>query len=498
MTEASRTLSHELEQQHRAAKARREKADQKRKQRERKDNGHAETEPLSPHVREREDVSTYRDTEAFPDPEWPEPLGLDALTGVAGEFVALLMPHTEADPAALLFQFLTVFGSVVGSGPYYLVESDEHRARLNTVLVGASAKGRKGTSFGRVRTLFRLVDQTWEQSRVAGGLSTGEGLIFQVRDERTGTNEKGEDYCIDKGVQDKRFLAISNEFAGVLRVMARVGNSLSSIIRDAWDRDALRTLTKAEPMTATGAHISQIGHVTADELRRYLDATEAANGFANRFLFVCVKRARLLPDGGKDIDWTRLADRLKEIVASARSVGRLHMDNEAQALWHRIYGDLSDARPGLLGAVVARAEAQVIRLALIYALLDQSAHVGVPHLRAALECWRYAEQSARFVFGDALGDPIADSILAALRQAPDGLTRTQLSDVFGRNVDARQLSRGLQVLQRAGLASPTERPNGRATRDGVVCGEATQGIGLRNKQITRRKGPKPCTTGVFS
>ena len=127
-------------------------------------------------------------------------------------------------------------------------------------------------------------------------------------------------------------------------LMARVGNSLSQIIRDAWDRDVLRTLTKAEPLFATGAHISQIGHVTADELRRYLDATETANGFANRFLFVCVKRARLLPDGGGEIDWTPLADQLKEIVASARSLGRIQMDRDARDLWHKVYGELSDAR----------------------------------------------------------------------------------------------------------------------------------------------------------
>jgi hypothetical protein len=440
----------------------RERIEQAKRERERRErkakangNGHAEA----------------QDQEGFPEPEWPTPLATIAFPGIAGEFVATLMPHTEADPAALLFQFLTGFGNIIGAGPHYLVEGDQHWARLFIVLVGATAKGRKGTSMGRVRALFRLVDEDWATTRIAGGLSSGEGLIYQVRDARE--DNKGEE--IDKGVSDKRFLALSNEFAGVLRMMARVGNSLSPIIRDAWDRDALRTLTKAEPLTATGAHISQIGHVTADELRRYLDATETANGFANRFLFVCVKRARLLPDGGGEIEWTQLADRLREIVASARSLGRLHMDNDARALWHAIYGELSEARPGLLGAVVARAEAQVIRLALIYALLDQCGYVGVPHLQAALECWRYSEQSARYVFGDALGDPIADSILAALRQAPDGLTRTQISEVFGRNVRASDLARGLQTLHRAGLAVPEQRPTEGRPGAPVTIWRATNG-----------------------
>jgi hypothetical protein len=393
----------------------------------------------------------------FPEPEWPAPLAMAAMPGIVGEFVAILMPHTEADPAALVFQFLTAFGNVIGLSAHYQVEGDLHPARLNIVLVGVTAKGRKGTSWSRVRALFGLIDPNWEQNRIASGLSTGEGLIFQVRDERIGRKNKGEEVCIDKGEPDKRFLALSTEFAGVLRMMARAGNSLSPVVRDAWDRSTLRTLTKSEPLTATGAHISQIGHCTADELRRYLDATEAANGFANRYLFVCVRRARLLPDGGGYIDWEPFAHRLNEIVTGALSISRVTMDEEAHVLWCRVYEKLSEPKPGLLGAVLARAEAQVIRLALTYALLDQSPYISTPHLRAALECWRYAEQSARFVFGDALGEPVADGILAALRQAPDGLTRTQISEVFDHHVTANKLAQGFQILQRAGLVTPEKR-----------------------------------------
>ena len=40
-------------------------------------------------------------------------------------------------------------------------------------------------------------------------------------------------------------------------------------------------MTKS-PAKATDAHISVIGHITTDELRRSLTRTEAANGFANR------------------------------------------------------------------------------------------------------------------------------------------------------------------------------------------------------------------------
>ncbi len=71
----------------------------------------------------------------------------------------------------------------------------------------------------------------------------------------------------------------------------------------------------------------------------------------------------------------------------------------------------------MLGAVTARAEAIVMRLAVVYAVLDGRTHIGVEHLRAALAVWQYCEDSARYVFGDALGDPVADELLEALRGA---------------------------------------------------------------------------------
>jgi hypothetical protein len=59
-----------------------------------------------------------------------------------------------------------------------------------------------------------------------------------------------------------------------------------------------------------------------------------------------------------------------------------------------------------------------MRLACLYALLDCSAVVNAYHLMAALDVWRYCEDSARFIFGDAVGDAMADEILRELRQNP--------------------------------------------------------------------------------
>lgn len=383
---------------------------------------------------------------------WLEPLAPDAYHGLAGEIVHTIEPHTEADAAGILVQALVAFGSAIGRGPHYRVEGDVHATNEFVVLVGETSKARKGIAWGRVRQLFELIDDPWVSERVTSGLSSGEGLISAVRDEVI-RERNGEEVQVVDGVDDKRLLVIEPEFANTLRVMARDGSTLSPLLRQAWDRGDLRTMTKNNPTQATGSLISIIGHITADELRRYLDRTEAANGFANRFIFLCVRRSKCLPEGGclTEDELGPYAKRLAKALEFARTVDCVTKDDEARIIWGQVYPQLSEGMPGLLGAVTSRAEAHVTRLAMLYALLDHSTQINAPHLNAALAVWDYAEASARYVFGSALGDPIADEILRALH-ARGELSRTDISGLFKRHKDAFAIGRVLDLLRREGLA----------------------------------------------
>src|SRR5262249_38329578 len=130
---------------------------------------------------------------------WPQ-MDEAAYFGLAGDAVRTIAPHSEADPVAILLQFLTLAGNVIGRYPYYQVESDWHHANLFLVSVGESAKARKGTSMGRVRAVVKLADGTWAGDRIKGGLSSGEGLINEVRDERREWNRKeGREEIVDHG-----------------------------------------------------------------------------------------------------------------------------------------------------------------------------------------------------------------------------------------------------------------------------------------------------------
>lgn len=143
-----------------------------------------------------------------------------------------------------------------------------------------------------------------------------------------------------------------------------------------------------------------------------------------------------------------LVQRLHAAVQFGRSAGEIRRDDEARAIWRTVYPQFSEGKPGLLGAVISRAEAQVMRLACLYALQDQSCVVTADHLMAALALWEYCEASATYIFGQRLGHPIADELLTALRKQPSGMTCRAIRDWFGRNRKAQEISLGPSSARR--------------------------------------------------
>lgn len=365
-----------------------------------------------------------------------------ALYGAVGQVVNAIYPHSEADKSALLLHFLAGYGSLIGRSAHCRVESTRHFTNIFFGCVGETAKGRKGTASNRVRDVLARIDAAWACERIQSGLSSGEGLIAAV----AGAGD---------AAVDRRLCIVQPELANTLKVMGREGNTLSPVIREAWDSGSLRTLVKREPLHVEDAHVTIVGHITSDELRRYLNATEAGNGFANRFLWARSARSKCLPEGGRlsEQELNELADIVRPAVKFGRAAGLIVRDEAARELWATVYPELSEGQPGLLGAVTSRAEAQALRLSLIYALLDCSKEIRVPHLTAALALWDYCEKSARWIFGDALGDPVADAILSELHHAREaGRTRTQISALFGRHRAATGIEVALRFLRDKGLA----------------------------------------------
>ena len=150
---------------------------------------------------------------------------------------------------------------------------------------------------------------------------------------------------------------------------------------------------------------------------------------------------------------------LKRAVEFASHDLEIERSEEAANEWRRIYPDLTKERAGTLGAICNRAAPQVIRLSLVYAILDCSDLIQIEHLRAAIEVWRYCEESVRFVFGNELSNRTANTILKSLRSSPaNGLSRTAISKLFNGNKSKAEIDSALQILHSARLARRSTIP----------------------------------------
>jgi hypothetical protein len=323
-----------------------------------------------------------------------------------------------------------------------MVESTVHHPRTSVVLVGATAVSRKGTSLDHCKRVFRMADEGWTKANFITGLASGEGLIARLAELPEG---------------QRNVVLTDPEFGRTLTAAGRDGSILSHILREIYDSGHLESNTRKSPMRIDGVHAALIGHITAEEYRATLAAVEIANGFANREMPVCAKRRQRLAEGGSlsDSEFAGIGKQLNVALAFARQRRRMRRSDEARAPWKSWYDGVPD-EGGLLGAMTARAEAHVLRLSMIYALLDRSETIETVHLRAAIAFWDYAAASVRYVFGRSLGDRIADRILDELRLAyPGWLTRDQIRNLFARHEPSDRLMAALESLERQGLAART-------------------------------------------
>lgn len=120
--------------------------------------------------------------------------------------------------------------------------------------------------------------------------------------------------------------------------MTREGNTLSVLIRQAWDGVKLATLTKNSPLKATDTHNSVIGHITKTEVVRLLSETDAHNGFANRFLWLLVRLSKALPfgDNWNTDDAALLVQRIKDAVEFGREHRQVGWGHSTREPWTEV------------------------------------------------------------------------------------------------------------------------------------------------------------------
>jgi hypothetical protein len=362
---------------------------------------------------------------------WPAPPEPAAFHGLAGDLVRAVEDVTEADPVALLGTTLALFGTLAGPG-CAVYQGSAQRPNLYVVLVGDTGSGRKGTALAVAREAFAQAYPAYNELLVPG-LGSGEGLISRLRPAADGACEP-------------RALVLESEYSRLLTVMGREGSTLSPVLRDGWDGSPMGRFLARESSLVLNHHVGLLGHVTPVELRDKLRDTDAASGYGNRHLWLAVRRTRLLPFPSNPAPLiTPYVEALHRAIAEAQPPRELALTDDARDRWEVLYSELAlRKRWGLAGALTARAEAQIVRLALVYALMDRSSNIETCHLEAGIALEAYADRSVRYIFGDSTGDPHADEIRRILRGC-DGMTRSELRFETGIH-DGPKLARAIDKL----------------------------------------------------
>jgi hypothetical protein len=400
-------------------------------------------------------------------------LGDDALHGLAGDIVRAVGPITEASAPAMLATLLVTFGAMAGRGSWVYVGPKKHHPLLFAVVIGQSARARKGTSAAAVRPVIDAADDQsapfMRDRQVRGGIQSGEALIQAVvgaaKDAATSLDET-----------DQRLLLVEEEYVRLLIVAGRQGSTLSPTLRSAWDSDILTARTKAQSLTAEHPHVAVLGQVTIAEMMEVLKPVDVANGYANRFLHVLSSRTGLLPEPGRlptDIV-DALGARLRQAIEFAHTAGEVTRSADFTAEWDRLYRVVESQPSGgmVYDALTARASAYHLRLALVYALLDLSPTLEVQHLRAAAALWDYSEATVAHIWGATLGHANLDRLYAAVAAAGStGMSRTEVSKVFSNNLTKEQVDNMISHLVDTGLVvEHLEKTGGRPRHMLVVAG----------------------------
>lgn len=384
-------------------------------------------------------------------------LAEDAFQGLAGEIVRAVEPHTESDPAALLMQLVVVCGAYIGSEAYSEVEATRHYPNEFLVIVGRTSKARKGTGYDHIKRVFDEVNPGWLDDHELTGIASGEGVLEWMSDDA-------------EPRRDRELLIMEPELVTVLNAMNRKGSNLSAHLRNLWDHKRLKIIRRQNPIEVTDAHSSIIAHITPEELLQQLSSSDCSNGLANRFLYCLADRARLLPEGGNFsiADIRPQIDELRSNLQWARSAGFLQRTDPAKALWRDLYHEMSQGEPGMLGKVTDRGEPHILRLSMIYALLERKTCVEPHHLEAATAVWMYSLRSAREIFGDRTGNELADKIAAELEcRYPSTMTTTDIHGFLQRNSTSKEIGEALKLLlqhNRIGEMPPAGKAKGRVAK----------------------------------
>ena len=357
--------------------------------------------------------------------------------GIIGDLVNLIKNETEASSEAIYAQCLIFLGNLCDRKFYFQINGSSIYTNEYALVIGKTSKARKGTSLRACSYFFKKSWGDKFNSRIIRGISTGEGIVWALRDPVTIQQQDKQGKLklkvIDPGVTDKNAILIEEEFSKPLKNAKRETNNLSEVLRIAYDCENLQSLSKIQPAKVADPNISIIGHTTKEEFIQTLNSIEKDNGMLNRMLFIHSYRKNIISrpigfdkiEGVESIVFDLIL--LKDFIEKSDST-EIIFSEDAQTWWDEFYNKHANQEDSINENLKGRTEVHLLKLAMILAIADKEIIIDKIHLEKAKTLVDYSNTSIDYIFSNGIQTKNISSLVVGFIQSKGGsCTRSSIS-----------------------------------------------------------------------
>ncbi|CAH1546206.1 conserved hypothetical protein [Vibrio jasicida] len=385
--------------------------------------------------------------------------------GPIGEAARITCDGFRALPQFVMLSLLTRLSASIKRGNVMIKNGGQTTPlRLFTIAIMKSGGG-KGISEGRAQLVIDRAESFTSSTEPMfakvhqGGLSTPEGIVYELRDDTV--DDKGETV---EGVSDKRRCIIEGEFAEILIKCKSNGSTLSTTLRKVFDGEDLSPMIKHNRVTCTSPHISIHAHITPKEYLKEVNPNDMYNGFCNRFMTIIGMPKPPIPFP-KEFEQHALDDAARKIadaVTWCNEAPRVVQfspcfKEQWPAIQQYFFNMTSDE--SLKAVMLTRMEYFFLMFCGLFAAMDKSEVATIEHFRAAEAWMKYWEDSFTYIF-DAEAEAVeienrkakAKYVLDTIKDivsshGESSFHRTLLTRKVSKKLNSKELNEALKYLQ---------------------------------------------------
>lgn len=335
-------------------------------------------------------METLRQMQTLDD-GFPKPLTSKALHGLLGEFVEIAHPATEGCKEMLLYQMLPLIGVLLGDSYYLLFGADKHLASIFSLVIARTSEG-KGQAKRAAEEAIAAIDPTF---KTHSNVSSGEGLIRML----------GNSIAMPGG-HKKRVAIHCSEMVNLFVAQSRKDSTLGGFTRAAFDGELIENYRSEskKSQTADNYILGLVGTITPKELEECMPKLDWSNGAQNRFLWSVGYKSHSLEISTSKLNWGPWATRVRKLLDLNLSTNPTPVEYSEEG--KRVFTEWSKSIPPHDDTPQAdsraRAKALCVRVAILYAMLDERRLEGwqvqlePQHIEAAIEIIQHSWQSVEW------------------------------------------------------------------------------------------------------